>query len=170
MSTATAPNVSDLIAQQKQAVERAKAQLLTTFEFIPDDKLSWSPSPTAKTPLQIVAHCGGANGAFAAMLRGEGWQLSMDPEEASIQMRAVSDVATREEAVRSVEESAAAVIAALDGVTPDQAGTFIKSAFGPIPFTFCMTFPADHMAGHARQVDYLQTIWGDQQDHGYKGD
>jgi hypothetical protein len=167
MSTTTVPDISGLIAQQKQAVEAAKEQLLTTFEFVPDDKLSWSPSPTARTPLQIVAHCGGTNYAFAAMLRGEGWPLSMDPAEAPVQIRANdSRAATREEAVRSVKESAAAVIAALDAVTPEQAETSVNTAFGPIPFTFCITFPASHLAGHARQVDYLQTIWGDVQDHG----
>jgi hypothetical protein len=159
-------SLTDLIAEPKRNTEGAKAQLLKTFEFVPEDKLDWSPSATARTALQIVAHCGAANGAFAAMIRGEGWALSFDPNEAWAQIRAGgSDVTTREGAVKSVEESTAAVLAALDKVSAEMVDTAIKTAFGPLPFSFVMTFPAQHMGGHARQIDYLQTIWGDVEDH-----
>ena len=159
-------SLPDLIAQTKRDTKKAKAQLLKTFGFVSEDKLDWSPSPFARTALQIVAHCGAANGAFAALLRGDGWTLSFDPVEAAAQIRAGGrDLTTRAEAVKSVEESTAAVLAALDTVSQETAETAPMTAFGPIPFSFCMTFPAEHMGGHARQIDYLQTIWGDVEDH-----
>lgn len=159
-------NASDLIERSKRDAETARAQLLKTFEFVPEDKLTWSPSPTARTALQIVAHCGAANGAFAAVLRGEEPPLSKDPGEAAAQIRdGGKDVATRAAAIRSVNDSTAAVIAALDRVTPDRIGTTPDSPFGPIPFTVWMNLPSMHMGSHAHQIDYLQTIWGDLENH-----
>lgn len=159
-------DVTALIAQSKKETETAKATLLKTFEFVPEDKLNWSPSSTARTPLQIVAHCGAANGAFAALLRGEPLPLSADPEEATLQIRnAGMDITTREGAVQLVEDSTAAVLQALDQVTEEKLGTSPESPFGAIPYPFWMHVPGDHMRGHAHQIDYIETIWGDYEDH-----
>lgn len=159
-------NQSDMIAQAKRDAEEAKAQLLRTFEFVPEDRLGWSPSSTARTALQIVAHCGTANVAFATVLRGEELPLPSNPEEAAALIRAGGrEVETREVAVKLVEDSTAEVIAALDRVTADMIETAPTSPFGPLPFPVWMSLPSIHMSGHARQIDYLQTIWGDTDDH-----
>ena len=159
-------DVSQLVAQAKRDTEAAKADLLRTFAFVPDDKLTWSPSPTARSAIQIVAHCGLANSAFSGLLRGEPLPLPADPAEAAAQIRAAGrDVASREEAVRLVEDGTARVIAAVDRVTPEMVATTPDSPFGPLPFPVWMTISALHMGGHARQVDYIQTVWGDVDDH-----
>ncbi|MBV9851451.1 MAG: DinB family protein [Armatimonadetes bacterium] len=155
-------SAAELIAQAKEATARAKADLLKTFEFVPEDRLAWSPSPTARTPLWIVAHCGASNAAFAAILRGEPLPMPPDPAEAAALIRAGGrETATRLEAVRSVEDSTADIIRALDAVTAARIVTSPESPLGPLPFTVWMQVPAIHMMGHARQLDYLQTIWGD---------
>jgi len=154
------------IEQTKAATEQAMGRLLTTFKFVPDDKLGFTPSPTARTPLHLVGHCGMANMAFATVIRGEDLPVFGSPEEAAEQVRnAGREIASREEAVRLVEESTAAVLAALDGVTPDQLSTFPNSPFGPMPFPFWMNLASIHMSAHASQIDYIQTIWGDFEDH-----
>lgn len=161
---------AELIAQAREAAERAQADLLKTFEFVPEDRLAWSPSPTARTPLWIAAHCGAANAAFAAILRGEPLPLPTDPAEAAAFIRAAGrETATRAEAVRSIQDSSAEVLMALDGVTPALLATSPSSPFGPLPFRVWMQVPFLHMMGHARQLDYLQTIWGDVQDHPARG-
>jgi hypothetical protein len=140
--------------------------LLKTFQFVPEDKLKWSPSPTARTPLQIVAHCGVANRAFATVLRGEPLPLSSDPKEAAAQIRdGGKDTATREAAVKLVEDGTAEVLAALDTVSTERAGSTTHTPFGPLPFSIWMNLPSEHMTGHAHQVNYLQTIWGDAENH-----
>src|SRR2546425_10949006 len=99
-------NLSDLIAQNKQETEQAKAQLLKTFAFVPDEKLRWSPSESARTPLWIAAHCGVSNDAFATILRGEELPMPKDPREASKRIREGGrDVQSREEAVKLVERN-----------------------------------------------------------------
>jgi hypothetical protein len=159
-------NTEEKITQARQATEAAKAQLLGTFEHVPEDRLHWSPSPTARTALQIVAHCGAANRAFAAVLRGEELPRPASAEEAAAQIRAGGrDVTTRTAAVKLVEDSTAEVIRALEKVSPELIQTAPMSPFGAFPFPFWMHLPSEHMGGHARQIDYLQTIWGDHEDH-----
>jgi uncharacterized damage-inducible protein DinB len=159
-------NLSEQITQLKRDTEAAKVRLLKTFTFVPDDRLQWSPTSTARTALQIVAHCGTANRAFAAAIRGEKLPLSSDPKEAAAQIRdGGKEIQTREAAVQSVEDSTAEVLSALDTVTTERMESKPDTPFGPIPFTVWINIPADHMSGHTAQIDYLQTIWGDQEDH-----
>lgn len=159
-------SVSELVEKTKQDTERTKAQLLKTFEFVPDDKLHWSPSSSARTPLQIVSHCGAANKAFAALLRGEEVPLPSDPAEAAAVIRnGGREITTREGAIQLVEDSIAEVMHALDKVTPEMLETNPKSPFGPMPYVFWMQLPSQHMSVHAPQIDYIQTIWGDLEDH-----
>ena len=164
METMTA--LPELVAQAKEGAEQAKARLLRTFEFVPEDKLRWSPSSSARTALQIVAHCGLGNRAFAAIIRGEEMPLSGTPQEAAVQIRA-SDVnpATREEAVAMVEDSVAEVLEALDGVTDEMLDTTPTSPFGPLPFAYWMGLSSNHTGFHTAQIEYLQTIWGDLESH-----
>ena len=136
--------------------------MLAAFSHVPDDKLDWSPAPTAKSALAIVAHCAEANEAFAKVIRGEELPRMESKEEALQNIRESGrDAVSREEAVRQLEETTAAVIAAMDQVRPDQLDTMPDSPFGPMPFRFWLSLPGRHTLGHKYQIDYLQTIWGD---------
>lgn len=157
--------LSNQIVQTKSAVERASTSLLKTFGFVPDEKLGWSPSDTSRSALWIMGHCGAANRAFAQGIRGEAFPPMSLEEFGPMVWNQGRETATREEAVRSVEASAAEVLAALDGLTPEGFASTIATPFGPMPVALWMTFADGHMFGHANQIEYLQTIWGDQQNH-----
>lgn len=166
METMTKPNISEMVAQAKQATLRAKSLLLKTFEYVPEDRLNWSPSADAKTPVQIVAHCAVSNTAFAGILRGEGPQLPSDPAEAIAFIRnGGSDVTSRKVAIQMIEDSVDEVLNALDYVSPDRMDSIIDTPFGPLPYTLFITLSGEHMTGHMCQIAYIQTIWGDLQDH-----
>ena len=64
-----------------------------------------------------------------------------------------------------VEQNTVKVLDALDNVTEEMVSSTPMSPFGPIPITFWMKLPAIHMSGHACQLDYLETIWGDLENH-----
>ncbi|MGV3616763.1 MAG: DinB family protein [Fimbriimonas sp.] len=166
METQETRNVVQLIEKTKDEVQAASAQLLKTFEFVPDDKLNWTPSESARSPLGIVAHCGLANGAFATILRGEKLAFEGGPEEMmALSRRMEAKIDTREAAVKLIQESTASVLDALDGTTSEMLDSTPDSPFGPLPYPFWMSVPPSHMIGHSRQIDYIQTIWGDAVDH-----
>ena len=157
---------AETIADAKKRAEADRDDLLKTFSFVPDEKLTWSPAESARTPIWLVAHCGAAGQAFATFLRGEVPAMPSDPAEIAEMIRNTGrDVTSREEAIRMVEDASRAIQAAFDTVTEDRMGSMSQTPFGPMPFTIWIQAATTHMSGHARQIDYLQTIWGDLQDH-----
>jgi hypothetical protein len=154
--------VADCQTRVKAAVER----LLKTFSFVPDNKLSWSPAKTSRTPLAIVAHCCMSNRLFAKVLRGE--TISPMPTPAQMHESARQFEATirdRAEAVRQLQASREEIVAALATMTAERFATSPDSPFGAMPMAFWAALPSLHMGNHACQIDYLQTIWGDLVDH-----
>ena len=49
---------------------QAKDQLVRVLGNTPDDRINWSPAETARTPIQIVAHCAFSLGFISDMLIG----------------------------------------------------------------------------------------------------
>lgn len=158
-------DISSQIAQTKAQVERASQGLLKTFAAVPDDKLGWSPSETSRSSLWIMGHSGAANQAFAQGIRGEPFPPMPLEQFGAMVWNAGRETASREEAVRSVETSTAAILAALDGLTPERMGSSVASPFGPLPMPLWSSFAAGHMDGHQHQIAYLQTTWGDHENH-----
>lgn len=154
------------MSQAKQRITESRDDLLRTYSFVPEEKLTWSPSSTSRSATWLVAHCGLAGQAFAAFLRGERPPMPDDPAELAQQVwNAGREVTSREEAVRLVEESVQALNSALDEMTPERMATVMDLPFGTVPVAFWIEVAATHMSDHARQIDYLQTIWGDLEDH-----
>ncbi|MGO8671705.1 MAG: DinB family protein [Capsulimonadaceae bacterium] len=153
--------MSEAIDQAKRTVEMSKTRLLKTFAAVPDDKLTWSPSETSKSPLRIVAHSGLSNRSLAAMIRGE-QRPAMSMEEILAGREAEEKaITTREQAVALVEESVQVYLAALDTVTEERLAGTVTTPFGVIPMHGFMFMGSRHMDGHSAQIDYIQTIWGD---------
>ena len=163
MSTAT--ETSPLVEQAKRHTGMVKDRLLKTFSFVPDDKLTWSPAPTCKCALRIVAHCGNSNAAFIRIMKGIPFPAT-SPEEMMEMARAADEaITTREEAIALIESSTAEVLVTIDNLTPAQVDSMIETPMFTAPMAFWMNLPARHMDNHASQIDMLQTCWGDMDWH-----
>jgi hypothetical protein len=77
----------------------------------------------------------------------------------------MEQISTVDDAEAMLRAGIAETLAALDGVTAERIGSVIDTPIGPTPFLFFMTIPANHLLGHAGQLDYLQTCWGDLEVH-----
>ncbi|MBX3111766.1 MAG: DinB family protein [Fimbriimonadaceae bacterium] len=158
--------MNDIVAAAKAEFDRAKNRVLSAFSHIPDDKINWSPTPTSRTPVELVAHCGigteGLGGWIASGMSFEGF----DPVAIENSMREQeSHVKTREEAVALLEKGCAFYQGWLDTVTDEQVNATIQTPMGERRMADVITFPADHLRGHAAQLDYIQTIHGDRAWH-----
>ena len=159
--------MESLIASCKDFALEGMEEFLKTFSFVPDDKLTWTPTPTAKSAIRIAAHTALYAGRFACMIRDvklpgsdnlSEWLAQRNTEEAAI--------ASRKEVVRIFRKGTDEVLAALDSLTPVAIGTTLDSGFGwSVPMTWLMKLPGRHAISHAAQIDYLQTCWGDQEVH-----
>lgn len=138
---------------------------LRNFSHVPDDKLTWTATPTAKSAIRIAAHTALYAARFASMIRDRGlpqpdnleeWLAQRDAEE-----RALTD---RGEIERVFRAGTAEVLAALDGLSPEETAMTLDSGQGwSMPMSFLMGLPGWHATLHTGQIDYLQTCWDDQQ-------
>ena len=130
---------------------------------MPDDKLHWTPTPTAKSAIRIAAHTALYAGRFAKMIRDrrlpvtgslQEWLAKRDAEEMAI--------TTREEVETVLREGTKEVLEALDTLKPEDIELSLDSGHGwAMPMTFLIGLPGLHATLHAGQIDYLQTCWGD---------
>jgi len=133
---------------------------LRNLSHVPADKLTWSPTPTAKSALQIAAHCAGYSGGFARVIRSGKFPATGEEFLAPINA-AISAITTVDEAVAVLRQGIDDTVAALDTVQPEQIDAMLETPIGPTPFLFFMTIPANHLLLHTGQIDYLQTCWDD---------
>ncbi len=138
---------------------------LRNFSYVPEDKLTWTPVPTAKSALRIGAHTALYAGRFASMIRERQlpapenlteWLAERDAEEIAI--------TSREEMEMVFRSGTAEVLEALDTLTPEEVEGTLTSAQGwSMPMKQLMGLPGWHATLHLGQIDYLQTCWDDQQ-------
>ncbi len=137
---------------------------LRNFSHVPDEKLSWTPTPTAKSAIRIAAHTALYAGRFARMIRDRRqpapenlneWLAERDAEEVAI--------TSREEVETIFREGTAEVLAALDTLMPEDLEMSLDSGQGwSMPMKQLIGLPGFHATLHAGQIDYLQTCWDDQ--------
>jgi uncharacterized damage-inducible protein DinB len=149
----------------KRRTVESTDQFLTTFSFVPEDKLHWSPAPTAKSAMRIANHTAYYAGIFAQVIK-DGRFPTMDREQHAAARKAAEEAdTTREEVISLLRKNTDEVLAALDALTPEMIESTVETPAFPAPMTFFMDLPAGHADGHASQIDYLQTCWDDQEVH-----
>jgi hypothetical protein len=156
--------MDDYIAMCKERTAEALDRFLHDLSFVPADRLNWRPTPTAKSALEIAAHCAGYSGAFASIISAGKFPGSREEFRGPILAR-IKSITTLEEAETMLRKGIEDTIAALDAVKPEQIDAIIKAPHGSPPFKFFLTLPAFHLENHGAQIDYLQTCWGDLEVH-----
>lgn len=153
--------MSEVVEQAKAEFNRAKNRIANGLKATPADKLNWSPSDSARTPLQLVAHAAMGTEGIGGMLQGKPMP-STSIEEMDKGMRAAEKEFTSVEQVLGLLESTSSVyLAWLDTLTDEQIAEIAQLPFGAMPMAAAITIPADHVRCHAAQLEYIQTIYGD---------
>jgi hypothetical protein len=159
--------MESLVALCKESAVQEMEYFLKVFSFVPDDKLTWTPTPTAKSAIRIAAHTALYAGRFARMIK----DVKLPGSDNLAQRKAQRDadevtITSRAEMEHIFRKGTEEVLAALDSLPPEAVGTSLDSGFGwSMPMTLLMNMPGLHANAHAAQIDYLQTCWGDQDVH-----
>ena len=154
----------ECVNRQRNEFVHAKELMLATLDTTPDDRINWSPSPTSRSPLQLVSHA-----ASVVKLMHDTWDgqpfPDIQPKEADASMRdAEMKCGTREEVVAKFNENCDSYLQWLDNVTPEKLDKMINLPFGPeAPVSFAIQFTSLHMNSHTAQMQYIQTIYGDRE-------
>ena len=150
------------VAQAKSKFERINERMLHLLTFVPDDKLTWTPAPTAKSALRIIAHGALTSRNFAKLITGTMPADVPSPQEFFAELYAGElNYTTRESVIALSNETAAELCQAMDSLTEETVNGTTQGPFGERPVMFWVELTHDHMIGHVGQLEYLQTIWGD---------
>ncbi|MFM9874113.1 MAG: DinB family protein [Fimbriimonadaceae bacterium] len=138
---------------------------LRNFSNVPDDKLTWQATPTAKSAIRIAAHTALYAGRFAEMIRNRELPNPENLTEWLAQREAEEIAITCREDIESIFRAGTEeVIAALESLTPEEIESTLDSGQGwSIKMTFLMNLPGWHATLHTGQIDFLQTCWDDQE-------
>ncbi len=157
--------MEEVVASSKKSAVEGMEMFLRNFSHVPDDRLTWTATPTAKSALRIAAHTALYAGRFAGMIRDrrlprhdnlEEWLAQRNAEEIAITSRSEIEPVFR--------KGTNDVLAALDGLSPEEIASNLESGFGgSVPMTWLMKLPGWHATLHTGQIDFLQTCWDDQE-------
>ena len=158
--------MEDTISQAKAELVRARDRMARALASTRDDRINWSPSSTARTPLQEVAHAAMAISGIQGMLAGAPFPYG-GPDEFDAALRlAEKEFTTRAQVLSLLERNTADYLAWLDALTPELLASTVHPPFGPpSPVAVGITFAAYHLSAHVAQMDYIQTIYGDHEWH-----
>jgi len=159
--------MSEIIQGAKQEFEQSRNRMMGLLNDTPDDKLNWSPSSTARTPLAIVTHAAMALHNITEMLKGRPFGASSTAIADKGFRQEEQDFTSRQEVAALFEKNAAAYVAWIDTLTEDGLNDPITFPFGLGVGTVRhgLTAAARHTEAHIAQLEYIQTIYGDQDWH-----
>ena len=154
-----------LTASAKKNIVRGMEQFLRNFSKVPDEKLTWSPTPTSKSPIRIAAHTAVTAANFANMIRERKLPSQEEIPEFVAKTRSAEEALINRSEVESVfRKNTDDVLSAIDTLTPDDIELVLDSSQGwSMPITFLINLPAMHADWHTGQIDFLQTCWDDQE-------
>jgi len=150
-----------IVDDAKAEFTRAKDRITKALTTTPDDKINWSPAPTARTPLHQVAHAAMAVSGIHKMFQGEPMPFDNIAEMDAKWRAEEKAFTTRDQALDLLNKNSETYLAWLDGLTPVQVTSTFTAPFGEFPMASAITWPADHLRNHAGQMEYLQTCYGD---------
>lgn len=150
-------------AEFEQAIGGVKHALATT----PKDLLTWSPSKTARSPLQVVAHIAIGGRDMLGNLTGNTFPIETTEEAEQFHRERDSKVESLEECTQMLDDLTRDYFSWLDGLTEKSLDEPMKLPFGmgEMPVRMGITFMPFHVQWHTAQINYIQTIYGDHDWH-----
>ena len=139
----------DLIASQ---LDWANKNICNNIDFIPEDKFTWKPAPTAKSPLEIVKHMTSTLNMMTSGVTGE-------PK------KELPAVATREESKQLINQMIQDHVTKIRGLSDAQMQETAHLEIGDFPMSMAVGMPVIECINHHGQFTYIETLMGDDESH-----
>src|ERR1051326_1366867 len=112
--------MSDKIEKAKANFTRVKERMSHLLELTPEDKLNWSPSPSARTPLQIVAHSAEAIKNIHGFLEGHPFDIENTARADQFFREWEKQFTSRQQVVELFERNSSAYLSFLDSLSQER--------------------------------------------------
>lgn len=146
---------------------QSKGLLFHALSTTPDDRLNWSPSPTARTPIQQAAHAAESLKGILEVLNGRTLPFQNTTEADKSFRERERQFTAREPVLGLLEENSAEYVQWLEALTPQDLNSTVELSFGlgTKCLTEALSFAPSHLGWHAAQINYIQTTYGDRDWH-----
>jgi hypothetical protein len=141
--------------------KRAAQDLIAAAESTPAERLSWVPMGEARTILDQLTECVVANMKWTQILRTRRYaNLGRVVWEAvESECDSLSKLTTR------LQQSAADLCEAIGSIPDNETGDEIETEWGPYTLADCCLHAYWNMVYHEGQINYIQTLYGDTEEH-----
>ena len=153
--------MSDALAHLTSEYSRYETKLINFLKATPEDKLTWSPSSSSRSILELGAHCAMGTLGLVGILKGEPMQHSSTAELDTHLRQMEKDITSLDAVFAILSQGSAAYTAYVDSLDPDALNEIVSLPFGNMPLGVAASMPYEHMRGHIAQIEYVQTIFGD---------
>ena len=154
---------SEIAVAAKVELAQVHDRLKRSLDKTVEERLMWSPSPSARCPLHLIAHCAFALGFIREMLEGAPYPAaSMAIADAEF-LAMEAGITTKEAAMALWQDRYDRYVAFLNTVDDAMLSTMVELPFGlgQAPIGALLDIGAVHTREHLAQLDYIQTIYGD---------
>ena len=116
--------------------------MFTPLETTPDDKINWSPSLSARTPIQQVVHAAMGTTLVQGTLEAKPFPYGSAAEYDAESRKSEKQYTTRAQALGLLEQTSAEYLTWLDTLTPTQLASTVDTFFGPLEIASSLVLPA----------------------------
>lgn len=142
------------------SVRRIGGMYANDLSFVPSDKVAGCPMGSARSPLDFTAEVAGFNYYVASTLKGNS---AKTPEEREAFQKSIDSLEKARQALDSSVETLADAISSLDeeGLTREVSTPWGDTVSAYRLANMCVM----HMMYHDGQINYIQTLYGDCENH-----
>ena len=141
---------------------RARDDLVRAARAIPADRRDWRPHPLANSAVRIVAHCAAANLFYASVIGAGPLPYRTEEERAE----AIDACDTLERAEALLNRGVTALCDALVGYPEVRLSEQMTMPWGErVAAPLGLLLGSSHMQYHEGQLNYIQTLLGDDEQH-----
>jgi hypothetical protein len=157
--------MSPTAERMKIEYQAGLSRLLKSYHSTPSEKRGFSPSPTARTPKEIVLHCAMTADAFTNLLNGHSLPFTDYRQiEPAMRSQELEMVKTADEE-KMLNEKSEAYYSWLEQAKESDFDSTVKLLGMEMPAKVVCEILTEHTVNHAAQIDYVQTIYGDRDWH-----
>lgn len=154
----TTVSVTAVAAEMTQEVSRT---LIAIAQATPEDRLNWQPLDNGRSMLNQLIECSLANWKWTTILRTRAFfSISKDVWEET-----ANELDTLEKVTARLRKTTADLVDAIRSMPVEQLSETVDTPWGPYSLARCCLHAYWNMAYHEGQLNYIQTLYGDFEEH-----
>ena len=131
----------------------ANKNICNNIDFMPDDKMSWKPEPTSKSPYEIIGHMVNTVETMTTGIKGT-------------DKRDLPTPTSKDQAKSLVNEVIQNHVSCIKSLSDEQLkGKVTLGPLGEFPMTMAAGLPVVECINHHGQLTYIETLLGDEESH-----